>query len=191
MATAASFKLDLVAASNADAETHPIAQCLASVRVNLAGNATCDISLTPLSSGGSYVPGIWAGAANDAATGINTYTVLRECSIATGAVVGGGASTTTRTTALTTAFNQFVYGDAKPYTTTLAFTAGEVIITLASGTLTYAVTEVRASGLQAGCTLLCRPVAQLLPQCLANQRAPCPTTVLWCPPGLPHAGERH
>ena len=118
---------------------HPLAKCLASVKVNLAGD--CSVSLTPLSSGGSYVPGIWADA-----VGVDTYTELRECPVTTSSPIAGAANAAGRVAAMGTAFQNFVYGSAKPIAANLAFPApGLVSVTIDSKPLTYAITKVRAA----------------------------------------------
>jgi hypothetical protein len=127
------LQLDLVGAA-AGATTTPIAKCLASVKVNLGSD--CQVSLTPLSSGGSYVDGIWAATAGIA----GTYKQLRECPVTTGAEETGASAAV----AMQTAFENFVYGSGKALTATLAFTTGVVTVTTADGALTYAITKVRA-----------------------------------------------
>jgi hypothetical protein len=119
--------------------SHPLAKCLASVQVNLASD--CAISLTPLSSGGSYVPGIWADA-----TSVDTYAMLRECPVTTGAAVAGGDLADDQVAAMETAFENFVYGSDKPIAATLAFPAtGKVTVTIGANPLTYAITKVRVA----------------------------------------------
>ena len=131
------LQLDLVDATGLASD--PLAKCLASVKVNLADD--CSVSLTPLSSGGSYVPGIWADY-----TGVATYTVLRECPVTTGAAVDGGDQPTDQVAAMETAFENFVYGSGKPIAATLAFSAaGVVTVTIGATPLTYAITKVRAA----------------------------------------------
>ena len=115
----------------------PIAKCLASVKVNLASD--CAISLTPLSSGGSYVAGIWAGA-----SGVDTYTKLRECPVTTGTAVAGAADAAGRVAAMETAFENFVYGSGKAISASLAFSAAGVVTVTTTGPLTYAIVKVGA-----------------------------------------------
>ena len=129
------LQLDLVDATGLS--TAPIAKCLASVKVNLATD--CAVSLTPLSSGGSYVASIWADAA-----GVDTYTDLRECPVTTGATVAGAAVAADRVAAIKTAFANFVYGSARPIAVSqLVFSAaGVVTVTIGTTPLTYAITKV-------------------------------------------------
>jgi hypothetical protein len=130
------LQLDLVDAT--DLTTHPLAKCLASIKVNLASN--CSVSLTPLSSGGSYVPGIWADA-----TGVDTYSKLRECPVITGTAVAGAETAAGRVAALETAFENFVYGSDKVVSATLAFSAAGTVTVTTTGPLTYAITKVSAA----------------------------------------------
>lgn len=139
---AASFKLELVSA-NAGLVNNPIAKCLAAVRVNLAATS-CAVSLTPLSSGGSYVPGIFTGA-----SGVSTYTVLRECPVTNSTAVNPDTKNAAGIKiTLTNAFNNFAYsGSAKGSLASLEFAAGKLTLTIDSTkTLVYAITEVRVPG---------------------------------------------
>ena len=141
------LQLDLVDAT--DLTTHPLAKCLASIKVNLASN--CSVSLTPLSSGGSYVPGIWADA-----VGVDTYTEMRECPVTTSTRIAGAADAAGRVAAMGTAFQNFVYSSAKPIAATLAFSApGVVTVTIDSKPLAYAITKVRAATCRGSSAMLC------------------------------------
>jgi hypothetical protein len=130
------LQLDLVDATGLAGD--PLAKCLASVKVNLGSD--CAISLTPLSSGGSYVPGIWADA-----TGVDTYSKLRECPVTTGTAVAGAETAAGRVAALETAFENFVYGSDKVVSATLAFSAAGTVTVTTTGPLTYAITKVSAA----------------------------------------------
>ena len=141
------LQLDLVDATGLASD--PLATCLASVKVNLASD--CAISLTPLSSGGSYVPGIWADA-----TGVDTYSKLRECPVTTGTAVAGAETAAGRVAALETAFENFVYGSDKAVSATLAFSAAGKVTVTTTGPLTYAITKVSAA-LQQWLILLLSP----------------------------------
>jgi hypothetical protein len=134
------LQLDLIEAGGLT--THPIATCLASVKVNLGSD--CAVSLTPLSSGGSYVPGIWASTSE-----YFTYSKLRECPVTTGAEIAGADTAAGRVAAIRTAFANFVYGADRPAAgLTIDFTsfgvsaAGVVTVSIGSSPLTYAITKV-------------------------------------------------
>ena len=117
-------------------DTDPVAKCLSSVKVNI--DNSCTVSLTPLAAGGSFVDGIWSGPAS----GINSYTQLRECPVVTGAAVAAATQDAAGVrTALETAFEQFIYGANKALALTLAIpAAGKVTIT-STGNLVYAITS--------------------------------------------------
>jgi hypothetical protein len=97
------------------------------------------------------VPGIWADA-----TGVDTYSKLRECPVTTGTAVAGAETAAGRVAALETAFENFVYGSDKAVSATLAFSAAGKVTVTTTGPLTYAITKVSAA-LQQWLILLLSP----------------------------------
>ena len=114
------------------------------------------------------MPGIWADA-----SGVDTYAKLRECPVTTSTAVDGGDLPANQVAAMETAFENFVYGSAKPIAATLAFAAaGKVTVTIDANPLTYAITKVRAATwcrCRCRCCML-RPLAP--PACATRLRHP-------------------
>ncbi len=143
--------MDIVGVSGTGADTHEVAKCLSTVRVNVAG--TCDVTINAPAAGGSFVDALWATSGQST----KTYKQYQECPVVTGTAVtptGGAAATPTdMQAAILAALNAHVYSGAKSSGINgITYTAGVVAVTAGTLTWTYAIkaSTVAAAEIAAG-----------------------------------------
>lgn len=135
---AESLKFDLLSTTGSGCASSPQALCLQSYRVNV--DIDCNIMVTPLSSAGNYVPGIFSS--NPA----GTYSQPITCPVATSGPVQAAQpqAPSDVQAAIELALERHIYGSQYELAMTTAWDNGTFTMNTAAGcTLKYAITQVR------------------------------------------------
>ncbi|KAL4425824.1 hypothetical protein ABPG75_009840 [Micractinium tetrahymenae] len=135
--TAEYLKFDLLSTAGTGCASSPQALCLQSYRVDV--DTDCNVTVTPLSAAGNYVPGIFSTNA------ASTYALPMACPTAASPPVQTAqpqASSDVRA-AIELALERHIYGSQYELAMTTAWDSGTFTMTTAAGcTLKYAITQV-------------------------------------------------
>lgn len=135
--TAEYLKFDLVATTGSGCASSPQALCLQSYRINV--DTDCNVTVTPLSAAGNYVPGIFSSNPS------STYGQPRACPTAASAPVQAAlpqASSDVQA-AIELALKRHIYGSQYELAMDSAWDSGTFTMNTAAGcTLKYAITQV-------------------------------------------------
>ena len=139
---AGSLTLDLLSTGGGSCDSHPLALCLASLKIQI--DASCNVGINPLLASNVFVPGIWSS--NSA----GTYKRLVACPtwMRTPLAPTGGTGPDQVRAAIKTAIEQHVYGSnqwLKQSLSSMTWSIGTAtLLTSVGGTcsLKYAVTQV-------------------------------------------------
>lgn len=130
--TASYFQMDLVSAASS---TDELAKCLSSVKVSL--NSGCNVTITSLAAGGSFVDAIWS---SDSAA---TYKRYQECPTNGAVTVPSATDGPGVAAAIETALEKHIYGGKKDTAiASIAYAAGGKVTITRSGAYIYAITYV-------------------------------------------------
>lgn len=131
------LKFDLVATTGSGCASSPQALCLQSYRINV--DTDCNVTVTPLSAAGNYVPGIFSSNPS------STYGQPRACPTAASAPVQAAlpqASSDVQA-AIELALKRHIYGSQYELAMDSAWDSGTFTMNTAAGcTLKYAITQV-------------------------------------------------